>query len=78
MHIWDDNQSSKMHHHKLWSLKKMDYSHCPLKKRPVHFVKNVKEEMDFGNYTLFFSYLFKIFISKLEFYARYTCIFFYN
>lgn len=36
-------------HHKM-TAKKMDYSHCPLKKRPVHFVKNIKEEMDFGKY----------------------------
>jgi len=48
MHIWDDKQSSTTHHK--MSTKKMDYSHCPLKKRPVHFVKNIKEEMDFGNY----------------------------
>lgn len=40
-----------MMHHKLTS-KKMDYSHCPLKKRPVHFVKfeYIKEEMDYGKY----------------------------
>lgn len=37
-------------HHKA-TLKKMDYSHCPLKKRPVHFVKYIKEEMDYGKYT---------------------------
>ncbi|KAL5239245.1 hypothetical protein ACI65C_006655 [Semiaphis heraclei] len=49
MHIFED-QPATMMHHKLTS-KKMDYSHCPLKKRPVHFVKfeYIKEEMDYDN-----------------------------
>jgi len=54
MHIFEDNAlQPTMMHHKLTS-KKMDYSHCPLKKRPVHYVKSeyIKEEMDFGNYKL--------------------------
>ncbi|KAE9534051.1 hypothetical protein AGLY_008787 [Aphis glycines] len=51
MHIFEDNAlQPTMMHHKLTS-KKMDYSHCPLKKRPVHYVKSeyIKEEMDFDN-----------------------------
>ncbi|XP_060858402.1 protein escargot-like [Metopolophium dirhodum] len=49
MRIFED-QPATMMHHKLTS-KKMDYSHCPLKKRPVHFVKceYIKDEMDFDN-----------------------------
>ncbi|XP_050531183.1 zinc finger protein SNAI2-like [Daktulosphaira vitifoliae] len=43
MHIWDDKP---MMHHKAVA-KKMDYSHCPLKKRPVHYDRYVKEEMDY-------------------------------
>lgn len=55
MHIWDEKPLSMLHHR--ISSKKMDYSHCPLKKRPVHFVKYIKEEMDYGKYAFYFLYL---------------------
>lgn len=56
MHIWDDKPSLEMFNKT--SMKKMDYSHCPLKKRPIKFVKYIKEEMDFGKYYFIFTHIF--------------------
>lgn len=69
MRIFED-QPATMMHHKLTS-KKMDYSHCPLKKRPVHFVKceHIKSETDFGKYNNFV--IIKIILWYLYYFVLY-------